>query len=942
MRLLIFYLLTLFSLPLSVRAQTELSLAGEWEVAFDKSDDGAGAHRWMKRLFPHKMPLPGTTDEAHLGDPLTLKPTLTRESLYQLARRHRFVGTAFYRRTITIPADWQGKHIELMLERVLWQSRVFVDGKEADVSQRESLSTPHRYDLTNLLTPGTHTILLRINNTRQYDISYQNLAHAYTDGTQTIWNGAIGELALTAYDPVHINHLRTETNANMTTVAVQVEFQNKSGRAVAGTLQLMARLNGKSLPVARQTVRIDTGHQQIRTTYDLGLNRQLWDEFSPSVYHLTAEFVANDADTKSQYQTTFGVRQLTSQNSLLHINGRRLFLRGTLECAIFPLTGHPPVGRAGWEKVFVTARQYGLNHLRFHSWCPPEAAFAVADRLGIYLQIESPLWANQTSAVGTGGVVDSFIYEESERILREYGNHPSFCLMAYGNEPGGANQNDFLGRWVDHFEQKDTRRLYTSGAGWPMIPENQFHVAPNARIQRWGEGLKSVINKGTPRTDYDWRETTKRAGAPYVSHEIGQWCAYPNFAEMPKYTGILKPTNFEIFKDMLDATGMGDQAADFLYSSGRLQTLCYKADIEAALRTPGFAGFQLLGLHDFPGQGSALVGALDVFWESKGYTTPEEYRTFCNPTVLLARMDKLIYENNETVQAALEIAHFGAAELRNQTVSWQLLTTAGKVVQSGTFKKATVAIDNAQPVGTAKIPLAGFKKPEMLTLTVALKGTERSGNPVTNSWNIWVYPAALNPETVVGKVVMAHTLTPDVVTQLQNGANVLLLPYGHVKQGKGAEVAIGFSSIFWNTSYTKNQPPHTLGLICNPKHPLFANFPTEGVSNYQWHDIVSHSQTIVLNDFQKSLRPLIQPIDDWFENRRLSLAFETRVGRGKLMVCSVDLETDIAQRPSARQLKYSLLTYMNSDRFKPDEEVSIERVGQLFQAETSLAVPAKQ
>ncbi len=328
-------------------AQNELSLAGQWDVMLDTGLD-PGVNRLLKRPFPYKMQLPGTTDEAGLGDSLTLKPSLTRESLYQLARRHRFVGTAVYRRTVTIPANWQGKQIELMLERVLWQSRVFVDANEATPQQQESLTTPHRYDLTGLLTPGPHTILLRINNTRQYDISHANLAHAYTDGTQTIWNGAIGQLTLTAHDPVRISHVRTEPDRTTNAVHVQVEMQNKTGRAVAGTLQLVARIGGKDLPVARQSVQLDTGKQQAKTTYDLKPNVQLWDEFSPNVYQLTAEFVANDASSKSHYQTTFGVRQLTNENSLLHINGRRLFLRGTLECAIFPLTGHPPTDHAGW------------------------------------------------------------------------------------------------------------------------------------------------------------------------------------------------------------------------------------------------------------------------------------------------------------------------------------------------------------------------------------------------------------------------------------------------------------------------------------------------------------------------------------------------------------------------------------------------------------------
>ena len=929
----------------------------------DPDDKGLREDWWKpNHNFNDKVKLPGSLTTNGKGNAVTLVTPWMGEiidSSYFFADRYKkhrqdpikipfwlkpdkyYAGPAWYKREVELPADWGKNRIILNLERCHWETMVYVNGQFCGT--RNSLVAPHEFDLSKQLEPGKNTIIIRVDN--RYIVNVGNNAHSIADHTQTNWNGLIGDLSLNVGELTYLEDVQVYPKLSTSSIDVTVSLRQPRRQAFKGNLVLQAKSKtGKTttLPELKVPVNFSDETTEQTATYAIP-NAQLWDEFAPNLYELTTRLVDEQGQEISIKTVPFGMREIKAVGTRLAINGRPIFLRGDVDCAAFPLTGYPPTTEAPWEKIMKTAKEYGLNHLRFHSWCPPEAAFAVADRLGLYLHIESPLWANQVSGVGTGGVVDDFIYEESERIIKQYGNHPSFCLMAYGNEPGGANQNDFLGRWVEHFKQKDDRRLYTSGAGWPTIPENQFHDAPNARIQRWGEGLNSIINKGIPRTDYDWRDVTKKAGPiPYVSHEIGQWCAYPNFKEIPKYTGVLKPTNFEIFRDMLNESGMGDQADDFLYSSGRLQTLCYKADIEAALRTPGFAGFQLLGLHDFPGQGTALVGALDVFWESKGYTTPEEYRTFTNPTVLLARMEKLVYQNNETVQAALEIAHFGAKELTNQTIDWQLLNTAGKVVQRGSFTKDKVAIDNCQSVGIAQLPLSGFKKSEMLTLKVFLKGSETSSNPVTNSWNIWVYPANVNPAAAVGKVVVANSLTPEVVKQLEKGANVLLLPYGHVKRGKGAEVAIGFSSIFWNTSYTGNQPPHTLGLVLDPKHPLFATFPTEMSSNYQWHDIVMHSQTIILNDFQKSLRPLIQPIDDWFESRRLSLAFEAKVGKGKLMVCSVDLDTDLANRPSARQLKYSLLTYMNSNKFNPIEEVSLDKIEQLFQAESTLDQSSKK
>ncbi len=151
----------------------------------------------------------------------------------------------------------------------------------------------------------------------------------------------------------------------------------------------------------------------------------------------------------------------------------------------------------------------------------------------------------------------------------------------------------------------------------------------------------------------------------------------------------------------------------------------------------------------------------------------------------------------------------------------------------------------------------------------------------------------------------------------------------NVGKSKGAQVAIGFSSIFWNTAWTNNQAPHTLGILCDPKHPLFRDFPTEYHSNWQWWDPVSHSQAMIINGFPADLKPLIQPIDTWFENRRLALAFEAKTGRGKLMVCSIDLQNLPEERVVSKQLLNSILNYMNSSDFNPAVEVNVSMIRSL-------------
>jgi hypothetical protein len=620
----------------------------------------------------------------------------------------------------------------------------------------------------------------------------------------------------------------------------------------------------------------------------------------------------------------FGMREFKANKTRFEVNGRPVFLRGTVECCIFPLTGYPSMDEESWDFIFGRCREYGLNHMRFHSWCPPEAAFRAADKLGFYLQVECGSWANwPNSSLGDGLSIDTFIYEESDRILKAYGNHPSFCMMAYGNEPAGDHLEAYLGKLVNYWKAKDQRRVYTGGAGWPYIKENDYHNGADPRIQHWGEGLGSIINSKPPQTEFDYREFLSDYNIPWVSHEIGQWCAYPDFNEIPKYTGVLKPTNFEIFQETLEEHHMEEQAEDFLMASGNLQVTCYKADIEAALRTPGFAGFQLLQLHDFPGQGTALVGILDAFFESKGYVTPYEFKRFCSETVPLARMNKLIYLNNENFKATVEMAHFGDSAISTPVVTWEIINSEGEVFQKGEFLPKEIPIGNNFVLGEIQVPLRKIAKAEELSLWVSVEGTA-----IVNCWDFWVYPA--RQEAVPGSVVIAHSLDQDIMKKLDEGKSVLLLVDGKVKKEKGGDVAIGFSSIFWNTAWTNGQPPHTLGILCNPENPVFQEFPTEFHSNWQWWDPVSHSQAMILDEFPPELTPLIQPIDTWFENRRLALLFEAKVGIGKLMVCSIDMESDLSKRPVAKQLKHSILSYMNSGEFDPEVEVDISEIKELL------------
>lgn len=915
-----------------------ISLKGTWDFAIDSLDIGMDED-WPSAPFTESIELPGSMRENGKGNEPTLYTRWTG-SIYdsswyfapEMAKYRQpdslkfpfwltplkyYTGPAWYRRSVEIPISWTNERITLFLERVHWESRLWIDDKE--IGMQNSLVAPHEYDLTGRLEPGNHVITLRIDN-RIKEVNVGPDSHSITDHTQGNWNGVIGKMELRRAPMLSIKEIQIYPDIDTKEALVRVLVLNRTGFSPECRITLDAESFNSTEsdnPVRKAyEQRISEEETWVDLVYPMGNNSLLWDEFSPALYRLYVTLESN-AGTDRQ-ETEFGMREFSADGTRFTINGRPIFLRGNCDCAIFPLTGYPPMNVEDWTIIFNILKEHGLNHVRYHSWCPPEAAFRAADRAGIYLQAEGPSWANHGTAIGYGYPVDQYIYDETRLMEKYYGNHPSFVMMAYGNEPSGRNQARYLGDFVNYWKNRDNRRLYTGasvGKNWPYVPEAEYIVKSYPRGLPWEE---------PPQTEFDYRRFIEVQKVPYVSHEIGQYCVFPNFKEIDKYTGVVRARNFELFRDLLNEHDMGDQAEDFLYASGKLQVLCYKNEIEAALRTPGFAGFQMLQLNDFPGQGTALIGVLDAFFDPKGYTDPDEFRQFCNITVLLARIPKFVYTSSEEFRASLEISHFGPQPLENQEVFWKITDRLGDSIFTGSVMLPDIPINNTVSVSELSIPLKDVRKAEKLTLDVRLENTLYK-----NHWDFWVYPDTL-PEIRDNQLYHCEKLDDRAVSVLNSGGVVFLQAAGHVE--KGRDIVMYFKPVFWNTSWFQMRPPHTTGMLCNPDHPVFEDFPTEGYSTIQWWEILHRQQVMNLDGFPAGFRPLVQPIDTWFLSRKLGVLFEANAGKGRIMVTSIDFNTDIENRPAARQLLYSIEQYIRSDHFKPVYDVDVETIRDLMRS----------
>ncbi|MFC2127118.1 sugar-binding domain-containing protein [Bacteroidota bacterium] len=884
---------------------TQIDLSGEWSVKLDSLDVGLKENWAVNKFIGTPITLPSTLDDANIGVPSTLKPAINNYVMSNLTRKHQYIGKAWYQTEIDIPNDWKNKSIKLGLERIIWESSVYVDGKL--IGTANSLVGSHDYDLSGL-TPGKHLLAICIDNSNKFplinvagsmypDVVNQDMAHAYTNHTQIKWNGILGDIELVASAKNTPTNIQVYPNAQLDKLKI---IFNQAIRVEGDVFLRVKSIDG----VEVYSSKVETSKKE-NDTYVIEIDKpeniELWDEFNPNLYDV--EVVTNTGKVDAR----FGYKFVGNSKGNLALNNKRIFLRGNLECVIFPLTGHPPTEKEDWAKLIKQAKNYGLNHLRFHSWCPPKAAFDAADEAGFYVQVELPHWSLK---VGEDEKTTQFLKQEANKMIEDYGNHPSFIFMALGNELEG--DATVLNAIVKDLKTKDNRHMYATTAfsfqrpmGTRPEAEDEFFIAQWTN-KGWIRG-QGIFNAKPPHFNADYTSGAAHVKIPLVSHEIGQYSVYPDMSEIEKYTGVLKPLNFIAVKNDLEKKGLLDLAPDFTYASGKLAALLYKEEIERALKTPSFDGFQLLQLQDFPGQGTALVGLLNAFWESKGVISAEEFSQFNSELVPLIRFKKAVYETGETFEASIEIANF-YKDLNNQTIDWAIVDESGNEVEKGSLHKVNLSVGNNTNLATINYAIE-TKEAKKLTITVSLNNTKYK-----NSWSIWVYPKQV---ATTAKNILITKSIAQAVKALNQGKKVLLNPDPKSLTG----ITGRFVPVFWSPVHFPNQPA-TMGVLLDNELPVFDSFPTDNYSNWQWWDLCINSKSLITDNI--NVKPLVRVIDNFVTNHHLTNLFEAKVGNGQLVFSSIDLTSDLNKRPVARQLRYSILEYMKSEAFSPLNDIKIE------------------
>ena len=865
--------------------------------------------------------LPGTLDTNGIGHAdLTAAPWHPDENVNdalasqdviatRLTRRHTYEGAAVFTRALSFVPP-VGKRVFLFCERTRRLS-LRVNGQEVPPFLPASLSTPVLFELTGLLT-GRDELALTCDN--RYpgwphdDIVFSSAA---TDETQTNWNGVIGELSLRVEEPVFIHALRVYPRGD----ALDVWLEISADRAFQTDVTVIS--DALAAPVSI-TAQGGPGFSSVALRgLPLRADVRRWDEGEGNLYALSAS-LGGVAKT-----VFFGVRTCCAQNGRFVLNGRPLFLRGETNCAVFPETGHPPTDVASWRHILAVYQSYGVNCVRFHSHCPPEAAFIAADETGMLMQPELSHW-NPRNAFSSPES-RAYYRAELEGVLCMLANHPSFVMLTLGNE---LHMNEDGQAFADSLlalaRSIDPTRLYAAGsnnhygAKGPN-PADDFYAACCCRahaLRATSSPMTGWLNERCPdlRTDYAPAMRAIRAVSdqPVLSFEVGQYEVLPDFDELAAFRGVTRPDNLRLIRSRVEAASLLPRWRTYVEATGELALRCYRAEVEAALRTEGLSGLFLLGLQDFPGQGTALVGMMDSHLSPKPYAfaQPERFARFFTAVLPLVLLPRLTYTARETLAADVRVANYGRQTLGGVPV-WTL--EGGGVSLRGTLPCAHAACGAVTDLGSISVPLDGIKKAARLTLTVSLCGHE-------NSYAVWVYPD--EPAVCPERVYECRTLDARALQVLQRGGRVFLAP-DSTQEALPHSIRGQFSTDFWSVGTFPAQAGG-MGLLIDAAHPVFASFPTDAHTDFQWWPMASR-RAVILPEALRGLRPIVTLMDSYAYLRPMAQLLECRCGGGRLLFSSLGLH-HLTQYPEARALLFSIYRYMGSEAFAPAQEAPVEEI----------------
>lgn len=889
---------------------TTISLAGQWQLISPAEMSG-------NVLFP------GTLDTNGIG------PEDREESkeygcgsqgpiVCRLTRKHAFTGTISVTRPITFKPG-MGQRVFFEVERARKLS-VSVNGRPLSPYRPQTLSTPQVFEVTDSLT-GKDNIQVDSDNTYQGMPAEAIInSSGATNHTQTNWNGLLGYIRLRVEENTFIDRVRVYPLKK--TLTVKVDIDSQSG--FEGRIRLSSGLLREPL---EEDLAVGSGKETlVYSGLPINPHAQRWDEYQGELYDLRVELLEGSGrSVVTEATVRTGIRDYgIDDHGRLTINGRVFFLRGETNCAEFPETGFSPMDVSDWIRILDTYRSYGVNLVRFHSHCPPEAAFIAADQQGMMMQPELSHW-DYRHAFETS---ESYEYyrRELEQTLLVLANHPSFVMLTLGNElAAGKLGHERMALLIEDAKSIDSTRLYANSSNphygsLGCDPCNDVYTAmayQDHDLRCCYDTLRGSTNSTYPGTHNSFTDSMQAFRSdnkvPVYSFEVGQYEVLPDFREIKEFKGVTRPDNYRHIQEGVKQAGLDSATWDsYIAASGELARLCYREEVESVLRTPAMSGISLLGLQDFPGQGTALVGMMDAHMQPKrfSFAQPERFRSFYTAQIPLFIMDRYTYTNKETLVGRICIANYGQTPIEGNL---QIRLRGKQIDQSRIISGVNCPIGQLTEVGKVHFSLNEATRNQACKLSLNING-------IKNTYPVWIYDD--RPVHKPDRILEARHFDSEVERELDRGGIVYLSPDSSVET-LPTSVQAHFSTDFWSVGTFRSQSG-TMGQYIDKSHPLFRDFPTEEYTNWQWWPMATQRAIVLPEPYQS----IITEMDSYAYLRPMTQLLECRCGHGRLLLSSLGLQ-NLMQYPEARALEGLIYQYLASDNFKPEQCISPQVISSL-------------
>lgn len=862
-----------------------LDLCGDWEFAMDAGGVGE-RERWYvpEAVWPETraLPVPGCWEAQGVGGPGPSHPTTPESSHRRLSGS--YVGAAWYRKRVVVPADWRDSVIWLKVGGVNAQGWFWVNGHF--VAHLDSYCGSYRYDISDLVTPaGEATVVARVRNDVPSRKGVFNWMHRFGGLYRGVELEATGDPFLeTAHTVVDATHAGVFWH-------VRVRALRQGGE---GRLHFAAESGGRTAGRTSARLRIAPG-QVVEVSAFMPLEPfQFWSPEFPHLYHGRASLELEGA-VRDAHSHRFGLKTWEARGSDFYLNGARYHLRGYGDDFVYPLTLVSPASRSEHARRFQIARQYGFNYVRLHTHCELPEYFEAADEVGMMIQPELPYYGARPSA----GAREYFMPEADLReLIEHYRDHVSLAVYCAGNEGWMGSPTDEhlfrLGR------ELDPTRLFLHQDGGRNTPDNSDFDT----LFEWDARLDSA---------------TFEPARPVVLHEYLNLALAEDARLAPRYVGALLPAvTRQAFEDDLAAQGLDpDWGYRCLDAGYRLQSFWQKQGMEKARRDPRLDGQIFWTITDV-GAPFSCQGLLNQFWEPK-HSAPEFFRAFNAPTVLLARLDRdpPIYAGGERMEIAWILSHFEKTAERRARLAWRLRGETGEL-RTGHADALPLEV-GITTVHRSTCLVPAVERPVRARLEGLLSPrTAPPGGGWSNAWDVWILPAtrttlghgsdlaagpelrrrllsrypALAPAELVGgrtaPLLFSRRFGPAERAALAEGRTVLLLSL----RGWPA-VRSGVQPGWW---MIRGQAGTALA-----RHPAFGDFPHDGWLSPLFFRMVDRA--VRREGVFQEVEPLMLGHGRY---GYLLYAFQVRVGRGRLLATGLDLLSGL---PEADALLSRLVDY---------------------------------